>query len=77
MEFVEAPTEMTVAQGKILRQVAILIEVLAMLGMLGLIKGKTEIWNGFPIDPAIFLKTCLGIGIAMWSVGTWVIYRKR
>ncbi len=68
---------MTVAQGKILRQVGLVIEVLAILGMLGLMRGKTEIWNGFPIDPALFLKVCLGIGILTWSVGTWTIYRKR
>ena len=68
---------MTSAQGQMLRRSGLAIEALCMLGLLGLARGKFDIWNGFPIDPSLALSIGLGLGMVTWSVGTWAIYSSR
>jgi hypothetical protein len=59
------------------RRVGLSIEVVCMLGLLGLAREKVEIWKGFPVDPSVFLSACLGVGFLLWAYGTWGIYSGR
>jgi hypothetical protein len=68
---------MTSAHGQILRRIGLVIEALCMLGLLGLARGRVDIWNGFPIDPSRFLTISLGIGLLLWVAGTVAIYSGR
>ncbi len=70
---------MTPARAQTLRRIGLTVEVLCMLGLLGLARGRAEIWNGFPMDPSRFLTLMLGIGFLIWVAGTSGLYlgRKR
>ena len=68
---------MTPARGLTLRYVGLIIEVLCMLGLLSLARGKVDIWKGFPFEPSRFLMVGLGIGFLLWGTGTAVIYSAR
>ena len=68
---------MTPARGQLLRRIGLVIEVLCMLGLLGLARGKDEIWKGFPLDPSRFLSVGLGVGFLFWVTGTVAIVAGR
>ena len=68
---------MTPARAQSLRRIGLVIEVLCMLGLLSLARGKIDIWRGFPIEPSRFLSVGLGIGFLFWVTGTVAIYAAR
>ncbi len=68
---------MTPARGQFLRRVGLVIEVLCMLALLSLARGKVDIWRGFPIEPSRFLSGGLAAGFALWVTGTVAIYAGR
>ena len=68
---------MTPARGLILKQVGLVIEVLCMLGLFGLARGRVDVWKGFPVDPSRFLMSGLGVGLLLWVTGTVAVVSGR
>jgi hypothetical protein len=63
--------------GPVLRRVGLIIEVLCILALLSVSRGKTEFWQKTGLDPVVTLRIGLGIGILVWTAGTILIVRSR
>jgi hypothetical protein len=63
--------------GQILRRVGLVIEVLCMLGLLSVARGRVEFWQKHGIDPVIALRVGLGCGLIVWSIGSYIIIKSR
>jgi hypothetical protein len=53
------------------------IEVLCMLGLLSVARGRTEFWHRLGADPSIVLAVGLGCGFVVWATGTYAIVQGR
>ena len=68
---------MTPITGQILRRVGLVIEVLCMLGLLSVMRGRVDFWQKHGIDPSIALTIGLGCGFVVWSIGTYILVKGR
>jgi hypothetical protein len=68
---------MTAVSGQFTRRIGLALELLCMLGLLAVMRGKVEPWRRLGLDPSIVLSCGLGIGFCLWLWGTVTIIRAR
>ena len=68
---------MTPASGQRLRRLGLLIELIAVIGLLTTGRGKGDLLASGRLDSHTFLAGCLAIGFVIWLTGTLIYWRRR
>jgi hypothetical protein len=68
---------MTLQSGQALRRLGLIIEAVAMLGLLTVARNKGDLFKGGQLDPGFWMAVCLAVGFGIWLSGTLAIYQAR
>lgn len=64
---------MTPTVAQTLRRSGLVIELLAMAGMVWRTKGDAPFWHSLPFNPASGLAVLFALGFGLWLTGTLVL----